>query len=220
MAWLQRCRLPMVIRACDAKAADARHCCPALLPARKIAGQSIRTPGAAERAPWIRVSRLRVANLRLTHQRSGNDKKRTYRHARHGLFSCRRSSLLSHYQFVWSGGTSASTRTPGGGSPLPPVAPASRPELFRIGHRLAEPGEAPSLGGLAIVSMVGARVALPSIIRWTWFGVTLPKSRSASPIEPFGPCPPVVGFLEAIDFMGLAGDSTIELAPLRSGLFL
>src|SRR5258707_15047615 len=69
----QRRRLRMVIRARDAKAADAQHCCPALLPTRVVAGQGIRVLGATERAPWIRVSRLRVANLRFAQQRSGND---------------------------------------------------------------------------------------------------------------------------------------------------
>jgi len=79
MAWLrqrslrQRCRLPMVIRALDAKAADAEHCCPALLPARVITGQAIRVLGATERAPRIRIRRLRAANLRFAQQRSGND---------------------------------------------------------------------------------------------------------------------------------------------------
>ena len=59
MAWLhqrtvrQLCRLRMVIRALDADAADAGHCCPALLPTRVIAGQGIRVLAATERAPWI-----------------------------------------------------------------------------------------------------------------------------------------------------------------------
>src|SRR5258707_14975182 len=37
-AMRQRCRLPVVIRALDAKTADAGHRCPALLPTRVIAG--------------------------------------------------------------------------------------------------------------------------------------------------------------------------------------
>src|SRR5258708_16232319 len=91
MAWLrqrwlrQRCCLPMVIRALDAKAADAEHCCPALLPARVITGQAIRVLGATERAPRIRIRRLRAANLRFAQQRSGNDYKHDDRHARHSF---------------------------------------------------------------------------------------------------------------------------------------
>jgi len=44
MAWLhhrtvrQLCRLRMVVWALDAVSADAKHCCPALLPTRVIAG--------------------------------------------------------------------------------------------------------------------------------------------------------------------------------------
>src|SRR5215813_14625703 len=176
----QRRRLPTVIRACDAKAADARHCCPALLPARIIAGQSIRALGTAERAPWIRVSRLRVANLRLAHQRSGNDKKHTYWHARHGLFSCRRSSLLSYYQFVWSDGTSARTRTPGGGSPLPPIAPASCPMRYS-GPATAWLSQARLLVQVGLLSSAWwARWRCRALFDGLGSQVTLPKSRSAS----------------------------------------
>src|SRR6266403_5626748 len=81
VAWLhhrtvrQQCRLRMVIWTLNAVSADAGHCCPALLPTRVVAGQGIRVLGATERAPWIGVGRLRIANLRLAQQRSGNDSK-------------------------------------------------------------------------------------------------------------------------------------------------
>jgi hypothetical protein len=89
MAWL-RCRmvrqrfwLGMVIRALNAGAADTKHCRHALLPTRVIAGHGATTSRAAtamERAPWIRIRRLRVANLHSAQQRSGNDEKRNDRH--------------------------------------------------------------------------------------------------------------------------------------------
>jgi len=89
----QRCRLLMIIRACDTEPADTGHCCPALLPTRVIAGQGIRAPGATERAPWIRVSRLRVADSRVAQQRGGNDKKCDDRRTRHCPSPSRRFCL-------------------------------------------------------------------------------------------------------------------------------
>jgi len=83
----------MVVRALDTVSASARHRCPALLPTCKIAGQGIRAPAAAERAPWIGISRLCVARLRFAEQRHSNDKKRNDRHACHGFSPCRRSCL-------------------------------------------------------------------------------------------------------------------------------
>ncbi len=90
MAWLhqrtvwQLCRLRMIVWALDAVSADAGHRCPALLPTRVIAGQGIRASFATERAPRIRVRRLRAANLCFAQQRSGNDKRCDDRHPHHG----------------------------------------------------------------------------------------------------------------------------------------
>ena len=90
MAWLhqrtvwQLCRLRMIVWALDAVSADAGHRCPALLPTRVIAGQGIRASFATERAPRIRVRRLRAANLCFAQKRSGNDKRCDDRHPHHG----------------------------------------------------------------------------------------------------------------------------------------
>jgi hypothetical protein len=90
MAWLhqrtvwQLRRLRMIVWALDAVSADAGHRCPALLPTCVIAGQGIRASFAAERAPRIRVRRLRAANLYFAEQRSGNDKRCDDRHPHHG----------------------------------------------------------------------------------------------------------------------------------------
>ena len=90
MAWLhqhtvwQLCRLRMIVWALDAVSADPGHRCPALLPTCVIAGQGIRASFATERAPRIRVRRLRAANLCFAQQRSGNDKRCDDRHPHHG----------------------------------------------------------------------------------------------------------------------------------------
>ena len=90
MAWLhqrtvwQLCRLRMIVWALDAVSADAGHRCPALLPTRVIAGQGVRASFATERAPRIRVRRLRAANLCFAQKRSGNDKRCDDRHPHHG----------------------------------------------------------------------------------------------------------------------------------------
>jgi hypothetical protein len=89
IAWLyqrtvwQLCRPRMIVWALDAVSADAGHRCPALLPTCVIAGQGIRASFAAERAPRIRVRRLRAANLCFAEQRSGNDKRCNDRHPHH-----------------------------------------------------------------------------------------------------------------------------------------
>ena len=101
MTWLryrmvrQRFWLGMVIRALNAGAADTKHCRHALLPTRVIAGHGAtasRAATAMERAPWIRIRRLRVANLRFAQQRSRNDQKRGDPHTHHCLpivlFAC------------------------------------------------------------------------------------------------------------------------------------
>ena len=93
MVWLdyrtvQRlCRCRVIVRALNTASPDAGHCCPALLPTRVIAGQCVRASGAAKRAPWIGISRLRVASLRLAQPRTGNDQKGDDWQAHHCLSS-------------------------------------------------------------------------------------------------------------------------------------
>src|SRR5215470_1731996 len=76
-------RLGTVIWALNTVPAPAGHCCPALLPTYIIAGTGIRTPAAAERAPWIRICRLGAAKLHFAQQAGGYDKKRDGQHAHH-----------------------------------------------------------------------------------------------------------------------------------------
>ena len=98
----QRLWLDMVIRALNAGAADTKHCCHALLPTRVIAGHGATTPRAAtamERAPWIRIRRLRVANLHFAQQRNGNDKKRNDQHT-HGCLPIVVFICVACYQFA------------------------------------------------------------------------------------------------------------------------
>src|SRR5215471_7159441 len=86
----------MIIWARDAVSADAEHCCSALLPTRVIAGhgttRAVMVAGV-DGAPWIRVSRLCIADLRFAQKRSGNDKKHDDGDARHGLSPCHCSCL-------------------------------------------------------------------------------------------------------------------------------
>jgi hypothetical protein len=93
------CRRCMVIWALHTVTASAGHCCPALLPTCKIAGKGVRTPAAAERAPRIRICRLRVAKLRLAQQAAGHDKKRDGQHAHHISLPVVVFACFSYYHF-------------------------------------------------------------------------------------------------------------------------
>jgi hypothetical protein len=93
----QRCRLCMIIRALDAVSADTGQCRHALRPARVIAGHGSATrvvATARNRAPWIGIWRLRVAQLRFAQQRRCYEKKHDDRLARHSFSPCRRSCLF------------------------------------------------------------------------------------------------------------------------------
>jgi hypothetical protein len=111
----------MVIWALNTVPASAGHCCPALLPTCEIAGKGVRPPAAAERAPWIRIRRLRLAKLRFAQQAGGCDKKRDDQHAHHISLPVVGFACLSYYQFCRAGGMSAL-----GWAPEPPLAAAAR----------------------------------------------------------------------------------------------
>jgi hypothetical protein len=121
------CRRCMVIWALNTVPASAGHRCPALLPTCEIAGKGVRAPAAAERAPWIRIRRLRLAKLRFAQQAGGYDKKRDDQHAHH-ISPCR-CFRLPLILSVLPGGRN---ERPGGGlqsrsSPPPPAASAACP---------------------------------------------------------------------------------------------
>src|SRR6266446_4601009 len=106
------CRRCMVIWALNTVPASAGHCCPALLPTCVIAGKGIRASAAAERAPWIRIWRLRIAKLRLAQQAGGHDKKRDGQHAHHISLPVVVFACISYYQFSRAGGMSAPVAGP------------------------------------------------------------------------------------------------------------
>src|SRR5258708_31162277 len=122
------CELWWVVGAPNTVPASAGHCCPALLPTCEIAGKGVRPPAAAERAPWIRIRRLRLAKLRFAQQAGGYDKKRDDQHAHH-ISPCRRFRLPVILSVLPGGrnerpgaGTRAAPRPRR--TPRPPVSPA------------------------------------------------------------------------------------------------
>jgi len=129
----QLCRLRTVIRARDTIPANAKHCCSALLPTRVIAGHRAiwAVTVAVDRAPWIRIRRLRIATSRFREQRSGNDKNRNDRRAHHYLPPCCPSWL----SFILAGLLRRRNEGKARGGPVAmPTVPARPAASARPGH--------------------------------------------------------------------------------------